>query len=345
MADTLSDLRTYVRDLTGIYSTDLIADALLNRWINEAYFELARLQKWSWAEGLQELVEPGNPSPVFLAEYHPMLAYRVGSKVLGFESDDTNRAELFNNEYSLLLNGLQEAYLRTNTATAVTTRRDIREFTKSILGEYSRTLPDSLLDAWVNEEYQVLAAEHPWRWLQLTHQEDLVPGQTSFALPFSSRRVLEVYIVEKRSADDDSAKSVSYSEIVELVPHVLDIEVNAAKYKYKVEMDGVINLLPVPPRALSVRVRYLANPNQLATDADQPLMDLRFRSLLAYRTALRAAAYMAAPEGLVELCQYGADKMFNAMYSEYQLSHSMEPLQIGAVALETRKYMPWFRAD
>lgn len=45
---TLAELRTYVRDLTGIYSTDLLADTLLNRWLQESYTELNREQDWPW---------------------------------------------------------------------------------------------------------------------------------------------------------------------------------------------------------------------------------------------------------------------------------------------------------
>jgi len=44
----LTDLRTYVRDLTGIYSTDLLPDALLNRWLQESYSELNRQDEWPW---------------------------------------------------------------------------------------------------------------------------------------------------------------------------------------------------------------------------------------------------------------------------------------------------------
>lgn len=45
---TLADLRAYVRDLTGVYSTDLLPDALLNRWLQEAYSELNRQEDWPW---------------------------------------------------------------------------------------------------------------------------------------------------------------------------------------------------------------------------------------------------------------------------------------------------------
>ena len=44
----LTDLRTYVRDLTGIYSTDLLPNALLDRWLQEAYSELNRQDEWPW---------------------------------------------------------------------------------------------------------------------------------------------------------------------------------------------------------------------------------------------------------------------------------------------------------
>jgi len=45
---TLSDLRSYVRDLTGVYSTDILPDALLDRWLAEAYTEVNRFEDWPW---------------------------------------------------------------------------------------------------------------------------------------------------------------------------------------------------------------------------------------------------------------------------------------------------------
>jgi hypothetical protein len=48
---TLSDLRSYVRDLTGIYSTDLLPDSLLTRWLNESYYEFLSAELWPWRVG------------------------------------------------------------------------------------------------------------------------------------------------------------------------------------------------------------------------------------------------------------------------------------------------------
>jgi len=45
---TLAELRAYVRDLTGVYSTDLLPDTLLDRWLKESYSELNRTEDWPW---------------------------------------------------------------------------------------------------------------------------------------------------------------------------------------------------------------------------------------------------------------------------------------------------------
>lgn len=46
----ITDLRTYVRDLTGIYATSVVSDALIDRWLGEAYDEVARYRDWDWLE-------------------------------------------------------------------------------------------------------------------------------------------------------------------------------------------------------------------------------------------------------------------------------------------------------
>lgn len=45
---TLAELITYCRDLTGLYSTDLLPDTLVTKWLNESYSELNRDQDWPW---------------------------------------------------------------------------------------------------------------------------------------------------------------------------------------------------------------------------------------------------------------------------------------------------------
>ena len=447
MAYNLSGLRTYVRDLTGIYSTDLVTDDLLGRWINEAYFELARSQKWSWAP----VVALGNlDTPAFPADFHQILAYRVAVKLLEFEGDDSKRGEFYRaefdslatalykqdlqetayditntmaglidnvrtwlgeysgvisddlieerimdaydelyesavwpfaktpfpgmgwdysralvfaaagrlssladkdaafvetmqSEFNLAVEELKTKFLLTNTSTAAVTRANLRQLVRSVTGQYSRTVPDSLINAWINEEYQVLAAERSWLWLENTAQVELTTGQTAFSLADGSFKILEMYLVEKVSSTDGINASVAASEAIYPVPSVLDMERNSDKYKYDVTADGQVIILPEPTTAITLRVRYIMVTPALTTDAATPAMAEKYRPLLAYRAAIKVCAYANAPSNIVELCATSAASMYETMYSEYQLSHSTEPLQLGGSGLQSRKYLPWFR--
>jgi len=64
---TLAELRTYVRDLTGVYSTDLLPDTLLNRWLQESYSELNRADDWPWLLAKQATVLTIGTTTVALA--------------------------------------------------------------------------------------------------------------------------------------------------------------------------------------------------------------------------------------------------------------------------------------
>ena len=448
MAYTLSGLRTYVRDLTGIYTTEIMSDDLLGRWINEAYFELGRLQKWSWAGSVTTL--GATDSPVFPAEFHPVLAYRVAVKVLDFEADDTKRNEFYQKEYEALvaamykydlqktayattntlaglignvrtwlgeysdtisdkvieekimdaydelyesavwpfskspfpgmgwdysrvlvfaaagrlatLAGKDEAFskamldeysaameelkthfLLTNTSTDHATRANLRQLVRSVTGIYGKNVPDSLINAWINEEYQVLAAERSWTWLESSAQIELAASTQTFSLPNGSYKILEMFLVEKVESSDTINESVSASEAIYAVPSVLDVERNSEKYKYDVVGNGSIVLSPAPTNDITLRVRYIIATPTLSSDNSTPAMAEKYRPVLAYRAAIRVCAYSNAPKNIVDLCSASAQSLYEAMYVEYQLTHSTEPLQLGGSGLQSRKYLPWFR--
>lgn len=448
MAYTISDLRTYVRDLTGIYSIDVVTSPLIDRWLNEAYFELGRSQSWPWAGSVTTL--GAGDSPAFVSEFHPILAYRTAMKVLEFEADDSNRKEFLKtefdllygsmvvhyldkpafdvtntmagliknvrrwigdhnpsisdafiqerimdaydelyegatwpfsktpfpgmgwdyarilvfgaagrlavaankdeafvasmqSEYALALDELKTHFLLTNTSTDHATRANLRQLVRSVTGIYSRSVPDSLINAWINEEYQVLASERNWLWLESTAQVELSSGSQTFSLPNGSYKVLEMYVVEKFESADPINASVSSSEAIYHVPSVLDVERNSEKYKYDVIANGSILLSPAPTKDITIRVRYTLATPTLSTDNSTPAMAEKYRPLLAYRVASRVCAYSSAPQNIMDLCIGSASALYNAMYSEYQLNHSTEPLQIGGSGLQSRKYLPWFR--
>jgi hypothetical protein len=448
MSLNLSELRTYVRDLTGIYSTDIITDALLTRWINEAYRELTRSQNWPWASSVVDLVT-ATDVPAFDGEYHAYLAYRVAVRALGFEADDTQRAQLYNgeaetiysqmvlkylqgqahstdgnmaslirnvrdylvvysdtisddfiearimdvyaelfeghvwpfarnpfpgmgwgytrvlvlgaagrlglqagrdaafvetmaNEYQLAYEELKTAFLRTSTGTGYSNLGQLRSLVRTVTGDYSKLIPNVLIDLWINEEYQLLASEKDWTWLERTDQIPVQDGANQFYLLNGTRKVLEMYVVE--GADPEySASSVSQSEIVYPVPHIMDIERNSEKFNYDVSSNGLVTISPTPERDITVRVRYIVSFSPLTNDLGQPGFDEQFRSILAYRVGMRVAAYTNADKNIMDLCVMVSQNMFDAMNKFYQLEHSMEAFQLGGKSMESRKYLPWFR--
>lgn len=103
---TGASLRSYTRQLTGVLTTTTISDAQINQWIDEAYQELALMQRWSWTTaGAGHTVTSltDGTSPAFSPVYHPLLAYKAASKLLEFTADDTNRGAQFLEEYNKLV--------------------------------------------------------------------------------------------------------------------------------------------------------------------------------------------------------------------------------------------------
>jgi len=449
MAYTLSTLRTYTRDLTGIYTTDIISDDLLGRWINEAYFEVGRMHKWSWAGVVTDL---GNSSsPAFPAQFHQVLAYRAAVKVLQFESDDTKRSEFFMNEYNVLVSdmykydlqanayavtntmsglignvrtwledysdrisdsvinnkimdvydelyegatwsfartpfpgmgwdytralvfgaagrlaslankdaafvsAMQQEYglaieemktvfLLTNTSVASNTRAHLRSLVRSVTGIYSKTIPDTLINAWLAEEYQVLLQERSWKWAQLIHQVTLPANTSTFTFPGGlSGRILEMFVVENVDGLTGSQDNVSSRDIIYTVPSVIDVEINSARYVYTMQSPTTVRISPAPSDDMTIRIRYVATSTALTSDSSTTAMPDKYNPILSYRVAMKVAAYSNAPSNIVELCQSSEKKLYDAMYSEYMLSNSTEPLQMGGSGLESRKYLPLFR--
>jgi hypothetical protein len=448
MAYNLASLRTYVRDLTGVYSTDLVPNTLLTSWINEVYLDVARQQEWPWLP-VTPLVADGD-APAFADEFRPLLSYRVAAKVLATQADDTNRGQVYLAEYKAMLDGmyqdnlqalathtltslsgvsryvrdllsiyddtltdavisssvvdtytdiyksrtwafaespinysldgmgralafgaayrlsgrygkpaelvqslqveyttavdlLEQTQLTDNAGVALLTRANLSAFVRTLLNEYSKKIPTSLINTWISEEYALLCNAQNWSWLELDHQVTVPAGTNSFLLPNSVRKVLEMFVVKLVNSTDGITASVQESEIVYPVPSVLDGVAGDAHYRYDVSASGSVTLTPTPTSDITLRVRYTASISDLSTDNSQPAFNPRYRGILAYRTAIRVLNYLGVDSPVAAVYSSIAEGLYEAMVSEFILDHSTEPLQLGGRGLETRKYLPWFR--
>ena len=454
---TVGQLRDFVRDLTGVYSPDLISDATIEAWINEAYFDLLAQQVWPWAPSVTEALAASSYPP-FPGTQHRLLAYKAAAILLESQADDTQRVQeytdvytamvaavyqntlnaastgdvdtqakiirlvrelvdifdnsitdtfisrkiddeynqlfdaytwpldrtsfkavvlsnygrilaygvasrfattygkpeamstQFQNEYSSILTQMKIAYLY--TAGAVTNPHSlgsIRTQVRALIQDYSKTLPDVLLNAWINEAYTNLSFEREWNWLLFDFEANLVTDQGSFIVPLT-RRVLGMYNV---SADGYNVKEVRRRA------ELIDIEKNNSTYYYEISNDlamvddghggftpaTAILIYPTPTEAVTFKGRAASRTVSLVVDSDVVRFDEQFSSILAYRVAIRALSFDSNNKKLLELYSMEDAKMFESMMRFYQLDASTDPFSIGSTALEQRKYIPYFRVS
>jgi hypothetical protein len=324
---TLNELRIYVRDLTGIHSTDLVSTDLLTRWINESYNELARAQKWPWVSSMTELSAESH-TPVFDAQFHSLLAYRVASKVLGIQADDTSRAELYGQEYTTLYEAMVQFYFAAAAVSSASTRAQLRRFVRDLTSVNSERVTDATIDGFLNEAYIELAQAKDWEWLEGTDEVTLAAGQSNFTVS-SARRILELFVIRHGEAS-----------AVRSVPHLLDVSERSSTLRYDINSAGTVTLAPTPTTSIDLRYRFITRTVALADDSDIPVFGSAFHKILGYRAALSVAGLMGAPDAFAGFLQSQYRSLFEAMVSNYQLEHSNEPLQMGGASSTV-----WLRAE
>jgi hypothetical protein len=333
----LTALDAYTRDLTGIFSTDVVTSTLMTRFINEGYKELARRQGWPWlVGGTVTPLSAGTDVPVFDEEFHAVLAYRAAVKVLAFVSDDTPRAQTYLEEYNALVRDMESQYL-SGLATGVSANlTQLTRLVRDVTAIYDNdAISDAMIKIYINNAYNELARAREWDWLEAT-LDTAMPAWTSnvhtINLSNGTRRVLEAYVA------DDSG----YIEEMVGVPSLLDIEPVEDHIKYDVTADGVFRFKPQQEANYTVRIRYLQSWTTLG-DSDAPLFAPQFRMILVYRAAMMVLGQLQPDDPRVAVfdAEYGA--LLDGMVKHYELDHDSRPIQFNADGIETRKYFPWFK--
>lgn len=167
----------YIRQLTGVFSRDIITDDLLLFWINEAYSELARLYEWPW---LPITPLAANEAPKFDADFATILAYRVAPRVLELEADDSPRAAAYAKEYERMLENMYKALLRTQDISNPTTMSDLVLHVRTLLDEYSTRLDNALISTTITNTHDELVIKEAW----------VFPGATFPRMGWEDARIL-----------------------------------------------------------------------------------------------------------------------------------------------------------
>ena len=223
------------------------------------------------------------------------------------------------------------------------TLADLRKQVRGLIQDYSKDIPDTLVNAYLNEEYMFLCSERDWTWLEKEEAFTITTGQNSFQLtPNGSRRVMVMYAATNTNSLylPGDTSSPLYQR-----PDILGGEVNSSKYIYDIDATGLVRLSPPALTPYFLKVKYVQMPDTLASDSDSPLFDTRFRSILAYRAALRLLLFTKSDKNLIGIYQSQADNIFQSMMVHYQLDRSTDVFSINQNGLDTMKYIPYFRVS
>ena len=331
----LSDLRTYARDLTGVYETSLISDTTLDLWLNEAYFELARLEKWPWAP-VATLTSA--QSPAFSAEFHQILAYRAAVKILVSQADDTNRAAEYGKEYTFLLDALRQEYFPKLAAGTVGNRGQLRDYVRDITGVQSDRVSDAMLNQWLQEAYQTVARQRSWDWLETTATVPDIVDTGPYAV-VANARILSVQLVDTRGVVE---------EVFER-PDTVNVNSNRRVAYYDFEDEtGYLTLAPEErfdgTDTYDLRIRYSEQNVTLATDEASPAFASQFNPMLAYATSARLLRVLGqGQDPKADAFEEMANTLFNDLVTYYELSHDDTAFQMGVEGRELQQYPYWFR--
>jgi hypothetical protein len=335
----LGDMRTYVRDLTGVYSTDIISDTLLTRWINEVYDEVARSQNWSWLGSKVPLVNNGD-SPVFDAQYHLILPYRVSSKVLKTQADDTKRGEVYDTTALEAYAQMVQDYFNEESNLAPNTKDTLTQLTRDLLREYSKELGEDLIKMMLTQSYIELANMDDWAWLEQSYFESQMSESNGNVVTISSgaRKILEVSIYRDRKV----------KELMER-PWSLNLEPDGDEKYYAIQDGfngpgggGQIIVVPGLISPADIQIRYILDVSEWPQNDILPF-GTKFAPLLAYMAAFRLGTIYGAEQSKLGGLQSIIDSMLSTMRKEYILTSSLTSFQLGETGMETRKYFPWFR--
>ena len=332
---TLTELRTYVRDLTGVYATDLISDTFLTRWINEAYYELHRAERWSWSP---TTLSSGSDTPSFDSQFHQILAYRVAAKVLGSQADDTQRLELYVREYEILLAAMRQYYFPKNAVGAVSSFANLVQAARDLSGVHSDAVGQNMFEQWVNEAYMLLSLRRDWDWMESTHVVTDVEDTGPFSLPDGCRRVISCRITDQYGAVE---------EVFER-PDLTNVQSNKNLAYYDVTSDGSLLLGPADrfdgSEPYILIVRYTRAHVALSDPSDTPEFDAAYASILSYSAAVQALLYVGRKDDpRIEAFNNAVGSLFDAMVNQYELSHDMTSFQLGAEGREIQQYPYWLR--
>jgi len=277
----------------------------------------------------------------FWNPYGDMFAYAAAARVgVRFGLNDVEVASLVS-EYQRREDAVvREKLTNISGNLSTTTAGGMVYQVSSLLRDFSTELPTNLIFNWINTEYQLLSTEYDWPWLTQEVYLTLPAGLSNISLSFLGvdYSILNVYMVKQ-----DGNGNTTDVQIVPPVPHTLDGEMNDSQYRYDIS-GTFLSITPTPTEPTTFAIRYKTVPNSLLTSNATTLFSAEFTPYLVYRAAYLGSAWSDQAKKLTPMFEAEAQRVKDMMYKYYMTDRSTEPFSIGERGLETRKYLPFFKA-
>lgn len=302
---TLTELTTRVRNLTGIFSTDVVSDALIYDWLNEAYQEVARAKDWDWLEqeysaGLSPwstsftaFSQTGNTVSLTVAKGHGLVA----GQAVTISHSNTSAP------YVSMVGKFNVA----GVVVGVGATDDIT-FTSPV----SDTVSSALSGTITAEDHRIALANGTRR-----VQEVFLVEPNGHV-----REVLQVpQIADVEPNDNRPVYDVSFSGVVKIAPEQKNLP------------------LTVKVRYLVANV----NMNTASPTTSSPVFDSQFHVALAYRAAVKVLAFVSDDTNRSDFYMQEYAALLDGMVTLYELDHGTTTFQIGQRGVDEPVYRPWFR--
>ena len=328
--DTQAKMIRLVRELIDIFDNS-VTDTFISRKLDDEYNQL--FDSYTWTQDRSTF-----RATLLANAYGRILSYGVASRLAATYEKPEGMVQAMRAEYESILEQLKVVYLYTNAATTnPSTLGALRKQVRSLLQDFSKDTPDSLINAWINDAYTSLVFEREWEFMWFDFTFTLNTSQDSYDFGGQNiRRVLGLYNV---SADGYDVKPVTRRA------ELFDIEKNNTTYYYMLDSAGHIKIYPTPTESVTMFGRGVVNHTPLLLDTDAPIFGAQFGSILAYRAAIMGLLFDSNNNKIIGAYQKQAENVFDAMVRYYQLDTSTDAFSIGSTALERRKYIPYFRVS
>lgn len=321
------DLIQYVRDLTGVYASDVVSDSLITRWLNESYSEVARDRDWDWLETTYRAALPAwtDADPVLHFGYHEftlpngtrrvLSAYLVGEN--GFVDELVQTSDIDHVEES---DSVAKYDVNPSGSVRIVPKQDPN---KSVKFRYTRTS---------------VSLEPKYNWLNtlIAPVEEGASVIVDSGAPGSGDGVEGDYYF-------DTTNEIVYGPKNEEAewPVLLDVTVGTS-----LPPMGPYYLSEVPTQYFFNTVDnelYSGDTDPLSIAYQSPAFDEQFHSILAYKAAIKLLQFTSDDTNRSEYYMMEYNNLLLGMYDMYENDHDYRTFSLGQDGVNTRKYFPWFR--